>query len=70
MRFFEHDNETWLVIANHYLIDPTTKKRILPESVNKVTDKFDSPPQIVINIKDVNRGEFAGVPADTTVITK
>lgn len=64
LRFFEHDNETWLVIANHYLIAPTTKKRLLPEVVNKTTDMFDSPPQIVINIKDVNRVEFAGVPAN------
>ena len=63
LRFFEHNNETWLVLANHYLIDSTTKTRISPETANKITDKFDSPPQIVINLKDVNRVEFAGVPA-------
>lgn len=66
LRFFEHDNEIWLVLANHYLIDPTTKKKIIPETVHKAIDKFDSPPQIVINIKDVNRVEFAGVPANKT----
>lgn len=63
LRFFEHDNETWLVLANHYLIDSTTKERISPETANRITDNFDSPPQIVINLKDVNRVEFAGVPA-------
>lgn len=64
LRFFEHDNETWIVLANHYLVDPTTKKRILPEIINITTGKFDSPPQIVINVKDVNRVEFAAVPAN------
>lgn len=70
LRFFEHDNETWIVIANHYLIDPTTKKRILPEPVNTAVGKFDSPPQIVINVKDVNRVEFAAVPADTIAVAQ
>lgn len=70
LRYFEHNGETWLVIANHYLIDPTTKERVLPDTISKHTGKFDSPPQIVINIKDVNRVEFAEVPADTMVTTQ
>lgn len=64
---FEHDGATWIVIGDYIQIDPLTKQELKDAGCNiDSKQEFRQPPQIIINMKDITRIEFLGIPKDST----
>lgn len=62
---FLYNNETWVVIGDYIQIDPHTKVELKDAGCNLGAKQgFKQSPQILVNLQDITRIEFLGIPRE------